>query len=89
MQFLEHLGLSKEEILAAAMLLDSEIPAWLESRVGRERVEKWNHIALNLGRPGFPMAERLPVALATSYKHIDPQGKTTIFEVLEADEEAV
>ena len=89
MQFLEHLGLSREDILAAAMLLDSEIPAWLESRVRRERVEKWNHIALNLGRPGFPMAERLPVALATSYKHIDPQGKTTIFEVLEADEEAV
>jgi hypothetical protein len=50
------------------------------------RISEWNHVAVNLGRPGFPLADRLPIALATAYKHIDPIGKTTVFEVLEADE---
>jgi hypothetical protein len=86
MQFLTHLGLTKEDILAAAALPDSEIPAWLQSHVSSERIENWNHVAVNLGRPGFPMTERLPIALATTYKHIDPQGITTVFEVLEADD---
>ena len=43
-------------------------------------------VAINLGRPGYPMAERFPVALATTYKHVDSHGLTTVFEVLEADE---
>ena len=51
-----------------------------------ERVEQWNLIAVNLGRPGYPMAERFPVALATTYKHVDSRGLTTVFQVLEADE---
>ena len=43
-------------------------------------------MAVNLGRPGFPMADRFPVALASVYKHVDSRGLTTVFEVLEADE---
>ena len=89
MQFLTHLGLTKEDILAASALPDSKIPAWLKSHASIERVENWNQVAVNLGRPGFPMAERLSVALANSYKHIDPRGKTTIFEVLEADDKLI
>ena len=42
--------------------------------------------AQNLGRPGFPMAERLPIALATTYKHLEPSKFSSVFEVIEADE---
>ena len=84
--FLAHFGFTREDILEAAALPDVEIGAWLLAHTSAQRVAEWNHVAVNLGRPGFPLAGRLPVALATTYKHIDPQGKTTIFEVLEADE---
>lgn len=50
------------------------------------QIDAWNHIAVNLGREGFPMAERLPIALSTTYKHLQGQPFATVFEVLEADE---
>jgi hypothetical protein len=85
-QFLSHFGLSRADVLAAAALTDQKAAEWFLSRISAERVEQWNQIALNLGRPGYPMAERFPVALATTYKHVDSRGLTTVFEVLEADE---
>lgn len=84
--FVAYFGLSREDVLSAAALADSEIPEWFLSRTTSEQIQEWNRIAVNLGRPGFPMAERLPVALATVYNHIDSRGMTTVFEVLEADE---
>lgn len=84
--FLSHFGLSREDILSAAALSDERVSEWFLCRSSAERVEQWNQIALNLGRPGYPMAERFPVALATTYKHVDSRGLTTVFEVLEADE---
>ena len=85
-QFLGYFGLTREDMLAAADLSDGQVVAWFQSRFNPETIKEWNRIAVNLGRPGFPMAERLPVALATSYKHVNPEGITTVFEVLEADE---
>ena len=85
-QFLGCFGLTREDMLTAANLSDDEVVAWFQSRNSPERIAEWNRIAVNLGRPGFPMAERLPLALATSYKHVNPEGITTVFEVLEADE---
>lgn len=85
-QFLGYFGLTREDMLAAAEWQDDKVVAWFQSRNGFESIKAWNRIAVNLGRPGFPMAERLPVALATIYQHINPQGITTVFEVLEADE---
>lgn len=87
--FLSHFSLTREDILAAAELPESEVLAWLSSRARAEHIQEWNRIAVNLGRPGFPMAERLPIALATAYKHIDSRGMTTVFEVLEADEKDI
>ena len=83
--FMSHFGLSREDVLSAAELPESEIPAWLLSHGGPERIQEWNRIVVNLGRPGFPMAERFPVALATVYRHIDSRGLTTVFGVLGAD----
>lgn len=84
--FLSHFGLSREEIVGWAELPEAEVTHSFLSRTSPERIEQWNQVAVNLGRPGFPMAERLPVAMATTYKHLDPRGITTVFEALEADE---
>jgi len=86
--FLSHFGLTREAVLDLAELPDSEAAACFLSRSTSERIEQWNRIAVNLGRPGFPMADRLPAALATSYQHLDPRRITTVFEALEADEQA-
>jgi hypothetical protein len=89
-QFLIYFNLTKEEILSLAALPDTEAAAAFLKRIGNQTglIEKWNHIAVNLGRPGFPLAERLPMALATTYRHLPSHchGLPTIFEVLEADE---
>jgi len=84
--FLSHFGLTREDVLGVTAFSDAEVTSWFLSRTSPERIAEWNRIALNLGRPGFPMAERLPVALATTYKYLDPWGITTVFEALEADE---
>jgi len=84
--FLAHFGLSREHILAAATLSEADAGAWFSSRCSPAQIAAWNLMAVNLGRPGFPMAERLPVALSTTYKNVNPKGLTTVFEVLEADE---
>ncbi len=85
-QFLAYFGLSRADIVQAARLTDAEAVAWFLSRHPSENIQEWNRIAINLGRSGFPLAERLPVALATSYRNVNPHGITTVFEVLEADE---
>lgn len=85
--FLTHFGLSREEIISAAELSDERAAEWFLARCDSESIERWNHTAVNLGRSGYPMAERLPIALATTYKNVAERGPTTVFEVLEADEE--
>jgi hypothetical protein len=85
-QFLAHFGFTREDIVAAAALADAEAQAWLRQRAAPEKIAAWNHTALNLGRPGFPLAERFPVALATTYKHLAGRGFTSVFEILAADE---
>jgi hypothetical protein len=89
-QFLTHLGLTRDDILFLAELPESEAKAAFLKRIGNdpERIAQWNHVAVNLGRPGFPLAERLPVALLTTYKHLaaDSHKFSTVFEVIEADE---
>ena len=86
--FLGYFQLTKDDILAAAKKTDENVIKWFCSRPEGtpENIEKWNDIAVNMGRPGFPLAERFPVACETSYKHIDSRGMTTVFELLEADE---
>jgi hypothetical protein len=87
-QFLAHFGLTKDDVLAAAALPDSAVEAWWLARPGvtRASVAAWNELAVNLGRPGFPMSARLPIALQTIYKNVADRNLSTVFEVLEADE---
>jgi hypothetical protein len=85
---MSHFGLSREDVLSAAALSDEDAAKWFLSHVPdcARRIMEWNRIALNLGRPGYPLAEHFRVALATTYKHVDSHDLTTVFEVLEADE---
>jgi hypothetical protein len=84
--FMAHFELSREDVLAAAAWPDEKVSEWFSSRNSAERIEQWNKTAVNLGRTGYPLAERLPVALATVYKNVAHLKPATIFEVLEADE---
>src|SRR5438309_11852314 len=68
--FLAFFGLSAEQITEAAELSDESIAQWFETVANVPRIQEWNHVAVNLGRPGFPMAERLPIALSTKYRHL-------------------
>jgi hypothetical protein len=85
--FLEFFGLTTQQITHAAEQSDASIAQWFETVTRLSRIQEWNHTALNLGRPGFPMAERLPIALTTKYRHLAGRRIETIFEMLNADEE--
>jgi len=87
-QFLAHFTLTRDDVVRLARLPDAEVAAWFLACNGAGRIEEWNRVALNLGRPGFPMAERFPVAASTSYKHVYAPGMTTVFELLEADDKS-
>ena len=89
-QFLAFFQLTPDEVLTAATLGESAVVVWFHSlpTVNQARIAEWNHIAVNLGRPGFPLAERFPIAKTTTYKHIDSAGMETVFELIEADERA-
>jgi Domain of unknown function (DUF5069) len=84
--FLAHFGLSREDITSAAAWTNERVAAWFLDRNPAGRIEQWNETALNLGCPGYPLAERLPMVLATTYKNVAGRGLTTVFEVIEADE---
>jgi hypothetical protein len=88
--FLRWFGLSADQITAAAASDDASVAQWFERVPGvtAQRVTEWNHMAVNLGRPGFPLADRLPIAPTSKYGHLADRGIHTIFEMLRADEEA-
>jgi len=86
-QFMAFFSLKKEELLTVSKRSDEEVAEWFLSSADRKsRIQEWNRIGVNLGRPGFPMAERFPFALSTTYKHLAGQKFETVFQVLEADE---
>lgn len=87
-QFLAHFGLTREVIEAGARLGDGAVVAWFRGlpSVTAESVAAWNDKAVNLGHPGYPLAERLPVARTTVYAHVDRPEFTCVFDFLEADE---
>jgi Domain of unknown function (DUF5069) len=86
--FLQFFGLQKEDIINVARGTDEQVASWFHSLTAGfpALIPDWNHLAQNLGRAGFPMAERLPIALATTYKHLESSKFSSVFEVIEADE---
>jgi hypothetical protein len=88
--FLGFFGLSVDQVSEAALLDDAAVEKWFEDVPGvtAQRIREWNHTAVNLGRPGFPMADRLPIKPTSKYGHLADRGIETIFQMLNADEEA-
>jgi hypothetical protein len=87
--FLGFFDLSADQITEAAALDDAAVEKWFNEMPGvtAQRIREWNHTAVNLGRPGFPMADRLPIAPTSKYRHLANRGVETIFQILNADEE--
>lgn len=85
--FLRFFGLNRDQIVSASGMTDAAVAQWFESVASKERIESWNHTALNLGRPGFPLAERLPIKPTSKYRHLVGRPIETIFQMLNADEE--
>lgn len=83
-QFLAFFGIGRDALEAAAEGDDAEVAAWFTAlpRATPERIQEWNRIAVNLGRPGFPMADRLPIAKATAYRDLETDESETVFELL-------
>ena len=88
--FLRAFDLTKEDILDAAARhrSDMEIAAWFRALPGMDlkRIARWNTLAENLGKPGYPMAERFVQSLATVFPNIDPLSVESIFDLITADE---
>ncbi len=85
--FLAFFHLTREDILAVCGQDDAAVAEWFLSFGERSgRIAEWNHVAVNLGRPGFPMADRLLVALQSVYPGLAHRNLQTVFEVLEADD---
>jgi hypothetical protein len=87
-QFVNFFRITRDDILLASRGNDDQVASWF-TRLTASRpliVSKWNDLAENLGRPGFPIAERLPIALSTVYKHLDASTISSVFEAIEADE---
>jgi hypothetical protein len=87
-QFIKFFNLTRPDIMAVANHPDSFIQAWFLSLDGvdEKRIQQWNELAENLGRPGFPMADRLQLGLATTYSYLQPDQVRTIFDLLDLDE---
>lgn len=84
--FLSFFALKRETILVVCDHSDDKIAAWFSALPNAASVEEWNRIAVNLGRAGFPMADRMQPALSTTYAHLQGRGLETVFALLEADE---
>ncbi len=88
--FLDFFGMAQDDLVAAAARFpaESDRAVWFLAQPGihAERIAEWNRFAANLGRPGFPMADRLQAVLPTTYRHVDARQVHSIFELLEADE---
>ena len=87
-QFLRFFELQQEDINRASRGTDKQVAVWFGALTASRPslIAQWNDFAQNLGRSGFPMAERLPIALATTYKHLQSSKFSSVFEVIEADE---
>ena len=88
--FLQSFDLTKDELMYAVERhrSDIEIAAWFRARpdVDAKRIARWNTLAENLGKPGYPMADRFVSALATVFPNIDPLTVDSIFDLITADE---
>ncbi|WP_309386186.1 DUF5069 domain-containing protein [Cerasicoccus frondis] len=86
--FLAHFQTDKDALLAVVDLPDAEFKAWFLALPNNsdELIAEWNEIAVNLGRPGYPMDERFVWAMENLYPEMKQYDPETVFEMIEYDE---
>ncbi len=88
--FMNHFGLSKEELLAtvSASNNDAEVAAWFATRIGNDdkRKNDWNELSVNLGKPGHPMHETLEWAKKKYNSQCNDPSIDSVFLTIEWDE---
>ena len=87
-QFLSFFSIERDQITGIASFTADEVQTWFLElpQVNPARIEEWNQVAENLGRPGFPMHDRLKAGLEGGYSHVAHLNPKTVFEVLEVDD---
>ena len=90
-QFTNYFGLAKEELIEAVKTAnddDARMAAWFEQRTGLDEAKRnaWNELAVNLGKPGFPMAKTLTWAKENLLPHCPDPTIDTVFKAIEWDE---
>ena len=89
--FMNHFGLTKEELLAAVKESnhdDAKVAAWFETRIGNDEQKKksWNELSVNLGKPGQPMHETLAWAKKKYNSQCNDPSIDSVFKSIEWDE---
>jgi hypothetical protein len=89
--FLRHFDLTKDafvEAVRASNGSDIAVAKWFYAQPGvtDAKVNDWNRIAPEFGRPGQPGHEVFHWAMQNIYKESPYTGAESIFEVIEADE---
>lgn len=89
--FLRHFGLTKETFLDAVRASDDSdvaVAKWFYAQPGAtdKKVEEWNALAPELGKPGQPGFEVFQWAMEHIYQGAPYTGTESIFEVIAADE---
>jgi Domain of unknown function (DUF5069) len=89
--FLRFFGLSKEVLVEAVRQSDGDdriVEEWFLAQrgVSRDRIEKWNELAPNIGRPGYPGHQILEWAKEHVYTSYPNPAEASAFEVMDLDE---
>jgi hypothetical protein len=89
--FLRHFGLTKQQVLEAVRASagnDGSVLEWFRAQPGvtADRINKWNQLAPNIGRPGHLGHELFRQLVTEVYPGAPYTGVESVFEVIEADE---
>jgi hypothetical protein len=89
--FLDFFGLSKDELIEAVRVSgedDSKIAVWFSSQEGivKPKIDEWNQLAFNLGKPGFPAHEVMRWGLKNIYVNCKDPKIDSVFKLLDWDE---
>src|SRR5437879_2223331 len=84
-------NLTKEELIEAVRPSNNDdnlVASWLEQRTGldEEKPNTWNALAVNLGKPGYPMAKTLVWAKENLLPRCSDPTIDTVFKAIEWDE---
>lgn len=90
-KFMTFFSLTKEEMILAVKASDNEdarLAEWFEQRTQLDEAKRasWNELAVNLGRPGYPMVKTLIWAKENLLGGCNDPDIDTVFKAIEWDE---